>query len=330
MLTKTSVADPDSPLTAATSERRDFRPPQESDLDITVDFDPNPEAGAAATAEQGEQLPGMQTSGEEGGEAKAGEVGSAVDLKPGDQAEAADPVDLGALLFGLPAGAEAGATPTTDQGAQPLLGSLTGSEAGGEAKVGEAEGLLDSGIGDGEGLDESTGGVEIPLEWDARETEQEQETAGALDALHDAKPADQEPAAGDELLAAREIETAQERAGEAVASAVGSVPDLGTSDEEEAGAPAEEIEIAVEWDSGEEESEAAAADEAGISQEVPAAAEQGEVAASVFERYRTATYHEAEHKPYVMAAMILLNRFEHPDRVLFKLLSQNRLRHHLD
>ncbi len=58
--------------------------------------------------------------------------------------------------------------------------------------------------------------------------------------------------------------------------------------------------------------------------------EQGEVSASVFDRYRKATYHEASHKPYVMAAMILLNRFEHPDRVLFKLLSQNRLRHHLD
>ncbi|MEM7587532.1 MAG: knotted carbamoyltransferase YgeW [Acidobacteriota bacterium] len=39
--------------------------------------------------------------------------------------------------------------------------------------------------------------------------------------------------------------------------------------------------------------------------------EQGEVAASVFDRYRTATYHEAKHKPYVIAAMMLLNRFEH-------------------
>ncbi len=54
--------------------------------------------------------------------------------------------------------------------------------------------------------------------------------------------------------------------------------------------------------------------------------EQGEVAASVFERYRTATYRQAEHKPYVMAAMILLNRFEHPERVLSKLLSDHRRR----
>jgi knotted carbamoyltransferase YgeW len=53
---------------------------------------------------------------------------------------------------------------------------------------------------------------------------------------------------------------------------------------------------------------------------------EGEVAASVFERYRTATYHEAEHKPYVMAAMILLNRFEHPDRVLFQLLGREHRR----
>jgi knotted carbamoyltransferase YgeW len=50
--------------------------------------------------------------------------------------------------------------------------------------------------------------------------------------------------------------------------------------------------------------------------------EEGEVAASVFERYRLATYHEASHKPYVMAAMILQNRFEHPDRVLFRLRSR--------
>jgi knotted carbamoyltransferase YgeW len=43
---------------------------------------------------------------------------------------------------------------------------------------------------------------------------------------------------------------------------------------------------------------------------------EGEVAASVFDRYRNATYHEAEHKLYVIAAMILLTRFENPARVL--------------
>ena len=50
--------------------------------------------------------------------------------------------------------------------------------------------------------------------------------------------------------------------------------------------------------------------------------EKGEVAASVFERYRTATYHEAEHKPYVMAAMILLSRFEKPAQVLSAVLDR--------
>lgn len=54
--------------------------------------------------------------------------------------------------------------------------------------------------------------------------------------------------------------------------------------------------------------------------------DQGEVADSVFERYRVATYHEAEHKPYVIAAMILLNRFEHPDRALTKLIDLERKR----
>jgi knotted carbamoyltransferase YgeW len=58
--------------------------------------------------------------------------------------------------------------------------------------------------------------------------------------------------------------------------------------------------------------------------------EKGEVAASVFDRYRTATYHEAEHKPYVMAAMILLSRFENPARVLSDVLEHAAPRHHQD
>jgi knotted carbamoyltransferase YgeW len=48
----------------------------------------------------------------------------------------------------------------------------------------------------------------------------------------------------------------------------------------------------------------------------------GEVSASVFERYRLATYREAEHKLYVIAAMILLTRFERPGRVLMQLLDK--------
>jgi knotted carbamoyltransferase YgeW len=53
---------------------------------------------------------------------------------------------------------------------------------------------------------------------------------------------------------------------------------------------------------------------------------EGEVAASVFERYRVVTYREAEHKPYVMAAMILLNRFANPDQALYKLLGREKAR----
>ncbi len=51
--------------------------------------------------------------------------------------------------------------------------------------------------------------------------------------------------------------------------------------------------------------------------------EAGEVAASVFDRYRWPTYREAEHKPYVMAAMILLTRFQEPARVLADLLEKD-------
>jgi knotted carbamoyltransferase YgeW len=36
--------------------------------------------------------------------------------------------------------------------------------------------------------------------------------------------------------------------------------------------------------------------------------EAGEVSAEVFERYRLKTYHQAGHKPYIIAAMILLSR----------------------
>jgi knotted carbamoyltransferase YgeW len=54
--------------------------------------------------------------------------------------------------------------------------------------------------------------------------------------------------------------------------------------------------------------------------------ERGEVAAGVFERYRLATYREASHKPYVIAAMILLSRFERPEEVLAGLVERNRPR----
>ena len=47
---------------------------------------------------------------------------------------------------------------------------------------------------------------------------------------------------------------------------------------------------------------------------------QGEVEASVFERFRPATYREAGYKPYVIAAMIALSKLEDPVSTLHKLL----------
>lgn len=49
---------------------------------------------------------------------------------------------------------------------------------------------------------------------------------------------------------------------------------------------------------------------------------EGEVAATVFERYRIPTYSEASHKPFVIAAMMLMTRFEKPGQVLKKLADQ--------
>lgn len=44
--------------------------------------------------------------------------------------------------------------------------------------------------------------------------------------------------------------------------------------------------------------------------------DEGEVEASVFDRYRDPLYKQAGYKPYVIAAMMLTNRFEYPARVL--------------
>ncbi|MCK9202910.1 MAG: knotted carbamoyltransferase YgeW [Bacteroidales bacterium] len=43
---------------------------------------------------------------------------------------------------------------------------------------------------------------------------------------------------------------------------------------------------------------------------------EGEVAASVFNRYRVPLYKQAGFKPYIIAAMMMTNRFEKPDAVL--------------
>jgi len=53
--------------------------------------------------------------------------------------------------------------------------------------------------------------------------------------------------------------------------------------------------------------------------------EKGEVSADVFEKYRIETYKEA-YKPYVIAAMMLSNRFKDPGRVLSELLKKGAKR----
>jgi len=53
---------------------------------------------------------------------------------------------------------------------------------------------------------------------------------------------------------------------------------------------------------------------------------QGEVEASVFERYRIPLYKQAGFKPYIIASMMLTNRFENPAEVLRKLSSERKPR----
>lgn len=50
---------------------------------------------------------------------------------------------------------------------------------------------------------------------------------------------------------------------------------------------------------------------------------EGEVSAGVFEKYRIATYKEAGYKPYIIAAMILNNRFRDPLKTLHTLEKRN-------
>jgi len=47
--------------------------------------------------------------------------------------------------------------------------------------------------------------------------------------------------------------------------------------------------------------------------------DEGEVEASVFDRYRNPLYKEASYKPYIIAAMIFLAKFENPQKILKKL-----------
>jgi ornithine carbamoyltransferase len=53
---------------------------------------------------------------------------------------------------------------------------------------------------------------------------------------------------------------------------------------------------------------------------------EGEVAATVFERYRVPLYKQAGFKPYIIAAMMLTNRFENPNTVLQAIADRNTRR----
>ncbi|MBD3306273.1 knotted carbamoyltransferase YgeW [candidate division KSB3 bacterium] len=54
--------------------------------------------------------------------------------------------------------------------------------------------------------------------------------------------------------------------------------------------------------------------------------QQGEVSKTVFDAYRVNTYHEASWKPFIIAAMMLLSKFQHPAALLRKLLDDSRPR----
>ncbi len=54
--------------------------------------------------------------------------------------------------------------------------------------------------------------------------------------------------------------------------------------------------------------------------------EEGEVDGSVFDRYRVPLYKEASYKPYIIAAMIFLQKIENPEELLNKLLDDSKKR----
>ena len=56
---------------------------------------------------------------------------------------------------------------------------------------------------------------------------------------------------------------------------------------------------------------------------------EGEVDASVFDRYRNPLYKEASYKPYIIAAMMFLSKFENPQAVL-KALEERSVPRKLD
>lgn len=53
---------------------------------------------------------------------------------------------------------------------------------------------------------------------------------------------------------------------------------------------------------------------------------EGEVESKTFEQYRIKTYKEASFKPYIIAAIMFTNRFEHPVQILKSILENNKKR----
>merc|ERR1711991_99991 len=51
--------------------------------------------------------------------------------------------------------------------------------------------------------------------------------------------------------------------------------------------------------------------------------EHGEVSANVFEKYRVEMYKEAENKLYIIAALILSQRFPHPAEIIEEIVKRN-------
>ncbi len=54
--------------------------------------------------------------------------------------------------------------------------------------------------------------------------------------------------------------------------------------------------------------------------------EEGEVTNEVFDRYRIDTYKEAGHKPYIIAAMMFVNKFKDPAKALKKIMKRDQKR----
>ena len=57
--------------------------------------------------------------------------------------------------------------------------------------------------------------------------------------------------------------------------------------------------------------------------------QEGEVSKSVFEKYRIDTYKEASWKPFIIAAMIVMAKFQQPENILQQLIDNNKKRMYL-